>query len=99
MDRFLVGFDDLDLNDFESAVRAERHRQNAKWGVQRHSWVEWMSVLGEEVGEACQAANRLHWSSDWVYDTDRLREFRAELVQIAAVCAAIIEHIDDRLAE
>ena len=38
----------------------ERQRQNAKWGVQRHSWPEWMAILGEEYGEACQLANWNH---------------------------------------
>lgn len=32
-------------------IRAERQRQNAKWGVQRHSAVLWATILSEESGE------------------------------------------------
>ena len=40
----------------------ERDEQEAKWGPQHHSMMEWLSILGEEYGEACQAANETH---DW----------------------------------
>lgn len=45
------------------AVRHEREHQEGKWGAQHHSVMEWLSILGEEYGEACQAANETH---DWV---------------------------------
>lgn len=72
----------------EEAIRRERDRQDAKWGFpQDHTVVEWMSILGEEYGEACQEANRVHFGKK---DYDDLR---AELVQVAAVCVAILEEI------
>ena len=80
----------------------ERQRQNAKWGVQRHSWPEWMTVLGEEYGEACQAALRLRFGEDNDQRDrylSRLEHLRTELVQIAAVAVAIIEHIDEVIGE
>jgi len=37
------------------AVIAERERQESKWGPQHHSPMEWLTILGEEFGEACRA--------------------------------------------
>lgn len=76
------------------SVRNERASQDRKWGRQRHSWPEWMAILGEEYGEACGEANRYHWSHT-LPSPDTLRALREELVQTAAVAVAIIEHIDE----
>ncbi|KKL97669.1 hypothetical protein LCGC14_1832160 [marine sediment metagenome] len=37
------------------AIRDERGRQDAKWGVQRHEANEWLAILMEELGEAARA--------------------------------------------
>lgn len=65
-------------------ILAERKRQDSKWGDQRKLSAEtWLRILGEEFGEACKAAN------------DRApRNYRKELVQIAAVAVAAIESHD-----
>jgi NTP pyrophosphatase (non-canonical NTP hydrolase) len=72
-------------------VIRERIRQLERWGIQEHDNGTWALILGEEFGEACQAALQ-HSSSD---PTD----LRAELVQVAAVAVAWIEHLDRRTAE
>ena len=77
---------------FAAAVAAERRRQDAKWGRSRHRWCEWMSVLTEEVGEACAAANQATWRDN---PAPVLGELRRELIQVAAVCAAVVEHLDE----
>lgn len=41
-------------------VRMERERQNRKWGAQHHTPMEWLAILGEEVGEANKAALEAH---------------------------------------
>jgi NTP pyrophosphatase (non-canonical NTP hydrolase) len=78
-------------------VAAERAAQVEKWGTQRHSWPEWMSILTEEVGEAAQAANKAHWTVPDYRESIRkqVQALREELVQIAAVAVQIIEHIDE----
>lgn len=38
-------------------ISAERDRQDEKWGPQHHDLAFWMSILGEEVGEAFKALN------------------------------------------
>ncbi len=69
-------------------VRAERLRQDARWGEHNLAPFEWLSVLGEEVGKACQAANKAHWDgAPWA-------GYRAELVQVAAMAIAALACLD-----
>jgi hypothetical protein len=37
-------------------VTSERLGQEQKWGEQHHGIAEWLTILGEEYGEACRAA-------------------------------------------
>ena len=53
-----VGLGDYD--EVMHQVVMERQRQNVKWGAQHHSIPEWLMILGEEYGEACQAAVDSH---------------------------------------
>ena len=64
-------------------VQAERDLQDLLWGVQEHPPFMWLSILGEEFGEVCKAANE-----------SALRDYRSELVQVAAVAVAAIEAYD-----
>lgn len=78
------------------AVSRERMRQRAKFGTQRHDFPVWMTVLGEEFGEACQAILRSR--EDGVLPAQKsvlLGHARNELVQVAAVAVAAIEHLDE----
>jgi hypothetical protein len=59
-------------------IAAERSRQDAKWGVQNHDPGKWMLILLEEIGEFSKTALERAPS-------------RCELVQVAAVAAAMIE--------
>ena len=61
-------------------VLTERERQDEKWGEQNHDEFKWLAILGEEVGEVNKAA--LESKPD---------EYRAELIQVAAVAMAMIE--------
>ena len=54
---------------------------------------EWMTVLGEEVGEACQDALRIRFGPE-ANRPGYTELLRAELVQCAAVAVAAIECID-----
>lgn len=59
---------------FKADVITEIAAQDAKWGPQWHSSHKWLSILGEEFGEACEAALN-----------DDLPNLYDELVQVAAV--------------
>jgi NTP pyrophosphatase (non-canonical NTP hydrolase) len=65
------------------SIMAERARQDAMWGEQNHDAEKWLTILGEEFGEACKAALE--------GDRSALRE---ELVQVAAVACAAMECLD-----
>lgn len=71
-------------------IKIERDRQDRKWGEQNHDDGTWSLILGEEVGEACEAALSALFGGG---QTDALRD---ELVQIAAVATAWIECLDRR---
>lgn len=63
-------------------VAAERARQDAKWGVQRHDPARWHLILSEEVGEVAEA----------ILKGGPVEAFE-ELVQVAAVAVAWLEHM------
>lgn len=66
-------------------IRAERNRQDAKWGRQSHSMTKWLVILGEEFGEACEA----------LLEGDR-EKFEHEITQASAVGVAILEVFERR---
>jgi len=74
------------MSDVYGEVVNERERQEAKWGQQDHHPACWLVILTEETGEACKA----------VLERDLL-QYRAELVQVAAVAVAGIEALDRAL--
>lgn len=71
-------------------VAAERARQNALWGVQDHDEATWLAILTEEVGEVAKEV------ADFTAGARALnpRQYRTELVQVAAVAVAAIEALD-----
>jgi hypothetical protein len=82
-------------------VRTERSRQDNLWGVQNHDSGIWALILGEEFGEACQAALDVRYGQ--VTDTgpsaarindNKVMQLRSELIQVAAVAVAWVESID-----
>ncbi|MCR9040913.1 MazG-like family protein [Bacillus sp. L381] len=72
-------------------VLIERRKQNEKWGIQRHSFGDWLMILGEEFGEVCEAMQR---NKAWGKKTDA-HDLSKELIQLAAVASAIAEHVID----
>ena len=45
-------------------ILEERVRQDQKWGQQNHDPAWWMTILGEEFGEACEAALQAAFSEE-----------------------------------
>lgn len=77
------------MNNLYEEIKAERQKQDAKWGEQNHKPIEWIAILTEEVGEASKAALEAHFR-----DVTILSEYRKELIQVAAVAVAMIESLD-----
>jgi|SRR5688572_25032010 len=68
------------MEEILEAIRAERKRQDDKWGQQDHSTFKWCTILGEEFGEACKEAFEGN-SPNYI----------KELTEVAAVAVAAIE--------
>lgn len=81
-------------------IREERRRQDAKWGEQNHSPIEWCAILTEEVGEVSKEALELHFaqlqnsgqSEAWF--EEKLALYRKEVIQVAAVALAMAESLE-----
>lgn len=58
----------------------ERKRQDEKFGTQNHCQEKWITILGEEFGEVCNAV---------LEKNDQ--EYIDELIQVCAVCVSMIE--------
>lgn len=70
----------------------ERNRQIDKWGDQSGNGpFEWVSILGEEYGELCQAVNETCFMNPTHPERGGREQMLKEAVQVAAVAAAIIE--------
>ena len=66
----------------------ERNRQDTKWGEQNHPPEKWVSILGEEFGEYCQAVNETVVNPGPKGGYDRMME---ELTHVAAVAVGAME--------
>lgn len=86
--------------DILSEIREERRRQDAKWGEQNHSPIEWSAILTEEAGEVAKEALELHFaqlqhtgqSEAWL--AEKLAAYRKEVIQVAAVALAMAESLE-----
>lgn len=77
-------------------VAGERARQDKKWGVQNHDPFKYLAILTEEVGEVGKAlCDGVDFQGPVRFRHDQARaEYRAELIQVAAVAVAMIECLD-----
>lgn len=73
------------------AIVEERIRQDAKFGEQFLTHLEWLAVLTEEVGELAHDCVETCLGRE-----DRSAQLEAELVQVAAVATAWLEYIQKR---
>jgi NTP pyrophosphatase (non-canonical NTP hydrolase) len=71
-------------------IRAERQRQDEKWGEQNHDDTWWLAILMEEVGELAQAM--LHSR----FGGPHAGTERTELTQVAAVAVQWLEAMGRR---
>jgi NTP pyrophosphatase (non-canonical NTP hydrolase) len=87
--------------DAMQSIQAERQRQISKWGDNSKtlSPLEYIPILGEEYGEVCRAVHDAYFSARYpehiqATPGDYILAKR-ELVQLAAVCVAMIECIEN----
>ncbi len=73
----------------------ERVKQVEKWSDQSNNHpFEWVSILGEEYGELCQAVNESFLTKAVHKDRDGKDKMIKEAVHIAAVAVAFIESLE-----
>jgi len=73
-----------------SEVNKEHEKQISKWGVQNHTPIEWLSILGEEVGEVNKAVQEAYFK----HGTGTYEDYRKELIQVAAVACSMVTSFD-----
>ncbi len=72
-------------------IARERKAQDAKWGFpQDHNYQTWVAILGEEFGEFAQEILRYTFGKN---KEKHIEAMYAEVIQVAAVAAAIGEQI------
>lgn len=76
------------FNDIVQEIYHERQRQDLKFGEQTRPPEDYLMILGEEVGEANQAALENKFCGKDV------NLYRNEMIQVAAVAIAAIESHD-----
>jgi hypothetical protein len=80
------------MQEASRLVYQERIRQDEKWGDQSgNSYFEWMSILGEEYGELCEAVNETCFKQATKPERGGLDKILIEAKQVAAVATAIME--------
>jgi NTP pyrophosphatase (non-canonical NTP hydrolase) len=75
-------------------VRVERMRQNVKWGIQDWPPESWIAILGEEYGEVCRAVCEMTLVPPEKRDPKWLKNYREELIHVAAVAIEAVEAFD-----
>lgn len=83
------------MQKFLDLIKEERGRQDKLWGQQNHTLERWYTILGEEFGEVGKEICELGYAKDSEYhkglEAYHHQQLRDELVQVAAVCVAILE--------
>ena len=69
-------------------VKAERQRQDTKWGEQNHDPFTWHVILVEEIGEVANAIFEERFSLGNQHTTEHIA---VELIQSAAVIFAFLD--------
>jgi NTP pyrophosphatase (non-canonical NTP hydrolase) len=73
-------------------ITTERARQDAKFGIQSHKPIEWLTILVEEVGEVSREICENHFP---IYGHNDWTNYRTELIQVAAVVKHMLENFDE----
>lgn len=75
-------------------LRAERERQDTKWGADRNQpHTLWQTMLSEEVGEVAEAVLDVTFPKGNAPSAEGLEHLYEELVQVAAVATAHAEAV------
>ncbi len=73
------------LDELTGLIQGESHRQLGKWGTQAHTIFEWLTYLGEEVGEICKAV------CEYEYRNGSREDIISETIEAATLALKIAE--------
>lgn len=88
-------------NKITEELHTEKENQYKKWGKQNHTPIEWLAILMEEVGEVSKEALEHHFQKknfsiiDKSWNSEKLSNYRKELLQVGAVIISMIECLDE----
>lgn len=85
MSKYGTEIQDVIQQHIFEAIAKERERQAELWGPQTHIPDRWLTILGEEYGEACEGLLK-----------EDEANYRDELIQVAAVAVAAITNLAGR---
>ena len=91
----------MDTTKFSEICReilGERQRQEKLWGEQNWHPSQWLAILGEEYGEVCRDVCEMELANSAERTLESWKNYREELVQVAAVAIQMIE-ANDRAQE
>lgn len=71
----------MEQQEILELIKAERDRQDAKWGKNSHNPVVWYLIAQEEMGEVNKG----------LLKGDNWNAVQREIIQLAAVCVAWLE--------
>ncbi len=77
----------------------EREAQIEKWGIQHHSFTNWLVILMGEVGEASKEALESVYMDGRDNFNIKIKNYEKELIQCGAVVVAILEDLYDTFPE
>lgn len=91
------------MQKFLDLIKEERVRQDKLYGEQNHALERWVAILGEEFGEVCKEVCEIGYAQNSEYkkglEAFHRQQLKDELIQVAAVCVAILEAMDRQLVE
>lgn len=77
-----------------SLIREERRRQLLKWGVRTYDDGTWLKVIVEEVGEVSKEMLGVQFARNIEEASLAKERMRKEVIQLAAVCAAMVQQFE-----
>lgn len=75
-------------SDINAQIDAAISYQQLKWGKRDYTPVEWISILGEEFGEAAKEANHVY------FDNQSYEKYVHEVAQVIAVGIQMLRAVE-----
>lgn len=78
-------------DDIDYRVNDQIMINESKWGIQNHKPLEYLAILGEEVGEVNKAVLENHFKDRYYPEAAGWQEVENELIDVIATAYAMID--------